>query len=71
MKVWHQHLMLEVPVVPVPIVLQTYSWSSHIQRMMYFDQSELIYPTQNLQPNRSKVVNTARGPKKPFFLYAL
>jgi len=44
--------------------------SSHIQRMKYFDQSELIYATQNPQPNMSKVVITARGPRKSCFLCA-
>lgn len=34
-------------------------------------QSELIYPTQNLPPNMSKIVITARGRSNPFFLCAL
>lgn len=63
-RVWHQVLMSGVPTVPVPIVLQTHSWSSHMQRTTHFDQSELIYLNQNLQPNMSKVVITARGSRK-------
>lgn len=34
-------------------------------------QSELIYPTQNLLPNMSKIVITARGHSNAFFLCAL